>query len=179
MALSGAYGTRGVNPTFASRFLDTVGDGTGSVDMAVDGSVTPVEFKVICPPDKLLIGNMFAVLIEDTGVTAENYGGIVGGLTNGVTGYILKADSTLIPWFAQLPVRQNSDWTAYCDSTRSGYGAGSDALRFVYDFQREGPGLALYPGDEGGLIINDDCTTLIKHHCRFGMTQYDYNVPVI
>ena len=28
------------------RLLDTTGDATGSIDMRVDGSVTPVDFKL-------------------------------------------------------------------------------------------------------------------------------------
>jgi len=175
MALSGSiHGHR--NPQFHSTFLDTVGDGTGSISMNVDGSVTPVDFKLICPEGKKLIGFSFHVLVEDGGVWGANKYGGLAAMVNGITGYIKKADETVIPWFAQRPVKEISDWIAYCHNYQHiELGIGDQTMTFTYDFRAEGPGLTLYPGDEGGLTISDDLTDLTDHVCRFGVTSYDYH----
>lgn len=179
MALSGATGGL-TNPQFASRFLDTVGDGTGSIHMNVDGSVTPVEFKIICPPQKKLIGYSFSVMVGGAGNwEIGSYGGIEVGLPNGILGFIDRVGEARQLWFAQLPVQTNADWLAYCSYEQMEWSLDYDAARYTYDFRAEGPGLVLYPGDVGGLIMNDNLTSLTDHVCRFGITEYDYFIPTI
>ena len=181
MALSGAE-TGKRNPQYASRFIDTLGTGLGSINMVVDGSLAgggPIEFFVTCPAGKKLELSMMSIFIEDSAMTADAYGGIANGLTNGITGFVDKVGVGRIPLFEQLPVRTNGDWAAYCTYQLSAYGSGNENLRFTYDFQAEGPGMILYPGDSGGLIIADDMDGLNKQVCRFGMTSYDYHETVI
>jgi len=176
MAISGARGGER-NPEFYTRFLDTIGDGTGSIDMNIDGSVTPVDFMVTCPPNRKIKGFSFAIIIKDLDVWGDDRYGGLDPLPNGVTGFLQRVGEPRQDWFAQLPVRTNTDWLTYCHaSTNSQF---EKSVRFEYDFRKEGPGLHLYPGDYGGISINDDLTLLDGHFCRFGMTIYDYHIPTL
>lgn len=161
--------------TIASRFMDTVGDGTGSIDMNVNGSVTPVTFKVTAAANELLIVNRAIIFIKDSGsLDADSYGNGLA-LTNGITGSVIKSDATEIPMFGQHPVKTNGDWAAYCyDIADHSFGIGDSILSARYTFTRDGGPIGLMPGDSLEVYINDDLTGLTGHHIRLGMVS----VPV-
>ena len=64
---------------FRSYFLDS----SGSNEMRVDGSTTPVLFSIEASNDRDIYINSCSVVIADAGATLNNFGNI-GALTNGV-----------------------------------------------------------------------------------------------
>lgn len=163
-----------------SRYLDTVGDGTGIKNMALlDGSVTPVILRA-----KPSEGEIYAIerIIITMTLSANNpnsgYGGQVANLTNGIVLQVITgAAGGSIVWNItdDIPIVANHDWKRLChDEIISTYGTTQSALSWRYTFTRD-DGQVILDGnnsDELQIIINDDLTSvsnLSEHYVRAGM----------
>ena len=155
--------------------MDTVGDGTGNIEMAVDGSTTPVLYKVTCPVGETYELHRVIVTVRDTGSFDTGGFGNGSALTNGIqvltnrpTRAIVEKDKTL-----QLPIKRNSDWGAYMyDAEVHTFGTGDQVFHGRYTFDQDGEPLKLGPGDSLIVSIRDDCTTVNEMHVRIGMTRW-------
>lgn len=159
----------------ASRFMDTNGDGTGSINQAVNGSVTPVDFKITCPEGVTYELNRAIITVQDTGTFDT------GAYGNGValaTGHEIITDRPdRIPRelnvSAQLPIKVNGDWASYMYNIEYlTFGTGDNILVCRYTFTEEGLPIKLGPGDSFIIRINDDLSALSRQHIRIGLTQY-------
>jgi hypothetical protein len=65
------------------QFMTDDGTPTGSSDMLVDGSVTPVDFFVEAPQDQDLYVTRISFIVVDQNMTLNQFGNI-GALTNGM-----------------------------------------------------------------------------------------------
>lgn len=65
------------------QFMTDDGTPTGSSDMLVDGSVTPVDFFVEAPQDQDLYVTRISFIVVDQNMSLNNFGNIAA-LTNGV-----------------------------------------------------------------------------------------------
>ena len=59
-------------------------DGTGSPDLNVDGSVTPVHFDFLADPGGDTYLHSVRLVMADGAIQADTFGGISGGLDNGL-----------------------------------------------------------------------------------------------
>lgn len=163
-----------------SRYLDTIGDGTGERNMALlDGSVTPVILRV-----KPSAGEIYAIerIIITMTLAANNpnsgYGAQVANLTNGIELKVITGaagGSTYWDISDNIPIVANHDWKRLChDEIISTYGTTQSALSWRYTFTRD-DGQVVLDGnnnDELQVIINDDLTSvsgLSEHYVRAGM----------
>lgn len=166
------------NPVFFSRLLDTVGDGTGTTSMTVNGAGTRLYYKLIVPTAKQLIVGSISIYMQDasavTGMGASDYAGIGGGLTVGMTAEIIWAngdpDTVLCE---QHPIKTNGDWMTYADIAQLTSNTGDDAIRFSIPFIVNGPGMRLGAGDILQFIVQDNLSTLAEHHVQICGTLYD------
>ena len=106
-------------------------------------------------------------MIEDSKVNADDYGAILGGLTNGVN-LILKRGSTIAHSFMQdHPVKTSAQWARFChDATSHAWGAGNEFMTFRWTFAAADiPSIILHGphNDSMGLLLNDDMTGLVAH----------------
>ena len=156
-----------------SRFLDTVGDGTGSVDGNVNGSVTPVVLKAVASGGKLIV-NRLIIHITDTGAfDASKYGNNIT-LTNGITVKHMRGVEVVYDATCQIPVKANGDWSAHCyDVTSLSFGVGDDMLTVRWTFTKDGLPIVLNDGDSFEVTINDDLTGLVDHHFKIGAIYVD------
>lgn len=77
--------------------LDATGDGTGAVDISVNGSVTPELRQIIVPDGSIArITELILVISDATGFDTNKFGGIAA-ITNG-----LKLESTISASLVQL-----------------------------------------------------------------------------
>jgi len=67
-----------------SQYLSTDGDGTGTIEATGNYSVTKGYFSIQPPANQVYVITRMNVIIRDTSITAEKYGGIASGLTNGL-----------------------------------------------------------------------------------------------
>lgn len=160
-----------VKGTWASRFLDTVGDGSGSIEARVDGSDTPVDFHYAVPEGKILLIDRLIVWIRDAGTfDADKYGNRLV-LTNGIIGGRTDESGTFIPRTTQLPVRTNSDWPAYSFSFQYiPIGVGDNVAVAEYSYNKDGGPLVFHGGTSYTLRIADNLLELTGHRFRIGCT---------
>ena len=159
-----------------SRFFDTVGDGTGSSDGAVDGSVTPVFLKFFPPqPPEFSASGQFQltslhIIIRTNGVLQPDKYGSTAELVNGVTlGAFSIADDTQLSNIHDSPIMMNSDW-ARLGIVELPW---SNVMHLHWDINNESVVAAeLRRGDSFyiGVAIRDDLTSLLEH--RFFVQGY-------
>lgn len=165
------------NGRWASRFLDTVGDGTGSINMAVNGASTPVVFKYTAPEGYRAIINRIIIAIKDSGSIDSGLYGNGEALDNGVTFGIIDKNGVLIDDMTyQLPIKVNTDYQSYChDVTLSSFGSGDSTLTARYTFTKDGAPITIESGNSYAFFINDNLFDLSFHTVRVGATYVSMN----
>lgn len=149
------------------RYMDTNGDGTGSRDANVDGSVTPVLFKFVPPAGTVYRLEQLIIHIrcDRAGFSAETYGNLTA-LTNGMTINTRRQvdDSVVNCICGGYPIKTNAGWTAVCFDVRiDDFGVGD---RFVTArWLSPNLGYPLFMTDEYYLsaIVQDDLSSLTAH----------------
>ena len=156
--------------TRVDRTPDTVGDGTGTKNANVNGATTAVVFKINLPSTRWINLARMIVEVRDAGqFSAERYGFIANGLTNGIqVGRFLTADDSLsVDYLDGLPVKHNAAWGRHCyDTTLRTWGAGDQFLHARWTFSRAGIFTHMRSTDASyfGVKIRDDCTGLVEHY---------------
>lgn len=151
-----------------TRYLDTNGDGTGTKNANVNGSVTPVDYFIQADPNgknKLFLARMI-VHIEAAGtITASGYGNLAV-LTNGITLQHQDADDNVIRDITDgIPIKSNGGWRRQCyDGARAPWGSGNETFSARYTFAETGELIVLKPGEKLVITINDDLSTLVQHY---------------
>lgn len=161
---------------YFSRFMDTVGDGSGTVEQAVDGSITPVEFCVTAPAGYAYVVNSLTINYAVTGKLDIGYGAAATALPNGLSIYEKNKDGDVTRnALFQLPIKDNSNWGAYSfDVLPLTLKNDNQSLTFVYDFIRDGAPIVLNPGYSYCVKINDKMTSYVNtHYSRVGMVKVD------
>jgi len=155
---------------YKGSFMDSVGDGTGLINMAVDGSVTPMYFKVTAGFRETLLINRLMIQIGDAGtLDAGQYGNRVI-LANGIELGVERDGEVILDLTKGLPVKTNADWAAYCyDVSAIAFGAGDNYIAVRWTFIKDGKALRLDEGDSFFIKIQDNLTPLNRHNCRLGM----------
>jgi hypothetical protein len=161
------------NGRYKAEFLDTVGDGSGSITSNINGSITPVLFKVTAGVGETLLVNRLLLHLADIGgLDAGAYGNNIV-MTNGIELGVMRDGVVILDLTAKLKIKTNADWGAYCyDVTELGFGLGDNYLAVRWTFTKDGAALRLDEGDSFFLKVNDDLTGLTKHHSRLGMLSY-------
>ena len=163
-----------------ATFLDAVGDLTGSIEQAVNGSITPVNFLYTVPDGYVFYVSRIIISIQDTGkFDADKYGNGLT-LTNGVIIGTLLDGGAVVNATTQLPIRANSDWASYAyDLTFHAEGVGDDIAVASYSFQEDGLPLAINGGNAFLMQIRDDLTGLTRQHARVAgvLVKKDRSAP--
>lgn len=153
------------------QMLSTVGDGSGTVNANVNGSVTPVVFKLLPGAgERFELSRMIAEIGDDGGAfSGANYGNITGPLTNGVDVgiYNVSDDSLVLDLCGGLAIDSNRAWgrVAY-DNQEVVFGAVS-ALSVRWSFFKDNHlqrGLIIDENTYFAVTVNDDLTTLTEHY---------------
>jgi len=148
------------------RYLDTVGDGSGTKNANGNYSGGATKF-LIAPPatDRYFVLHRVLITIEDAqGFDAGDYGAIAGGLTNGVLVNWIK-DGTTHDLTNGIPIKTNAGWGIQCyDISFQDFGAGNNFLLVRWTFARRGQPLGLALGDSLEFVLEDDLTGLVAHY---------------
>ena len=159
--------------------LDATGDGSGSKDGAVNGSVTPVVLQFVNSfPARILLDELDVFISDATALADNGYGG-VAGLTNGVDVEILRKDGRVLDLLDGVAVKSHGQYCRYGATLESGGSTGVFVSAKV-PLAPGGEQFLLDVGDTFRVRINDDLTGLTGHQfCLRGRVDLDYENEVV
>ena len=108
-----------------NRLLDTNGDGTGAIDLRVDGSVTPVYFKLTVPEGHIYLISSIHTYVQGSPLGAANWAGGTA-LTNGLD-YGQFVDGVFVSNLTQKKIKVNGDYAIVGSATSAFLGTSTDA----------------------------------------------------
>ena len=166
---------------FLTRFMDTVGDGSGSMDINDDGSITPVVFRIKPATGEILYLCRLLWFLRDTGtIDSGGFGNgaeLINGIEFGFYGDVGLPSEFKYPQ-QSAPITTNAGWAMYCgpDVQTLTFGGGDEILSCRYSFYKDVafkwdklPFLADARREEFRLTVNDDLTGINAIRCRIGM----------
>lgn len=148
------------------QFLDTDGDGTGTINANGNYSVTADDFYIVDAQRQLVIDHLH-LFIEDAGAAAsDEYGNTGAALTNGIKLLHLDAGGNIIQdLLGGHVVKTNGQWAQFTNSLdRSSWSGTNDFISGEISFSDYGHlGLFLPKGTSLVVRVNDDLSGLVRH----------------
>ncbi len=147
------------------QVMDTVGDGSGSGNMAVDGSTAPVMFKVAPPAGSIYGIARIITSLSGSGLDSGGWGNSLGTpLTNGFE--LIWHRGGVDYNLTENPIQSFFDLAAVChDLVLQDWGQGSQFITARFTFTKAGQYLMLN-GDDGDYLaatVNDDLSTIVDY----------------
>lgn len=137
-----------------------------TIEMAVDGSSTPIRFAAVVPDNngRPYMLQTIVLLMVDAVIEPSAFGGIAGGITNGITLDVEKADGKVLHL---LPVPATTNWEIGIATPRGTGGvsriqgaATDDVVSFTFEYALAGFICLLKAGDQLVLTVNDNIAAL-------------------
>jgi hypothetical protein len=146
-----------------TQFLSTNGDGTGDVLQNANYSVTPGFFYVEAPAGVVLaISHMHIVVADNATLNMDEYGAIVGGLTNGLA-FEKRINGVVSDVYEGFRLKINVDFLSVLETTITTFAGTAQALLGVIFYSESFNGsLILNPGDYYGIRVNDNLASLVR-----------------
>lgn len=142
------------------QFLDTIGDGTGTVNAIGDYSSAAADFFIQPPVGQRYVIHRMLINITASGVVDSGFYGDGLVLTNGIQVLTARSDDTVTCILSgQLPILTNSDWGQRCfDAPRRAWGAGNEYIPIRWTFSKGGRPIVLENQAKLIVRLNDDFT---------------------
>lgn len=137
-----------------------------SFEMAVDGSTTPVRFAAVVPDSngRPYMLQTIVLLMLDAVIEPTAFGGIAGGITNGITLAVEQATGKVMNL---LPEPAKANWQIGIATPRGTGGvtviqgaATDDVVSFTFEYSMAGFICLMLPGDKLVVTVNDDLEAL-------------------
>jgi hypothetical protein len=115
----------------------------------------------------MVVARLLITIEDNTNFIAEGYGGIAGGLTNGLSLSVWSNgafDFELT--HSSHPIKANVDWASYCyDFNYSAFGSGNNYANIRWTLERAGSPVKLKADDNDWLQVrvSDTLSTLVDH----------------
>lgn len=157
--------------TYWSHLCDLNGDGTGVSNAIGSYSVgSPGIFHYECQVGERININRMLVFVRDDGVwTAEKYGSIAGGLSDGILVRIKDdAGGIRLDLLNGLTIVSNADWSREChDTTHIDWGSGDGFLTARWTFRNDSDsGAIITAGEKFEVVCQDNLSTLVEHRFK-------------
>jgi hypothetical protein len=162
--------------TYWTEFLENA----GSPDMAVDGSVTPVEFEsaTIATGELIRATRLIVTIQGGANTRPDNYGSIAA-LGNGCILEFWDHNGVKQTLTAEA-VKTNGEWRSYCHDLEPYESATASILSVRWTFTKGGTDILMRPGAFFRFTVRDDLSTLALHRCCLqGSKQDDESVKNI
>lgn len=152
--------------TIISRYITDDGTDSGNSNMNVNGSITPVDFFIQAQPGETISIQQINVTITDSGNPAINdYGSVVGPLTNGSLFFIdimgFRIEST-------FSFHRNIDFVLNSRNFNITQFSGSNRVISYQEILNDFSQGIFLDGDKNtkfGFTVKDDLSTLVDHKC--------------
>lgn len=148
------------------QYLDSNGDGSGTINLVGNYASAAAEFYYTNPNHTVQIERMI-VMVEDTGnMSGDYYGSTASALTNGIKLQVRDNNGNILTdIMAGAPILTNNDWQGKCHDLILPIwaAAGNKNYSVRWTFSKSGKPIVLAPDWRLSLILNDDLTGLVKH----------------
>lgn len=144
---------------WSSAFFDRIGDETGDTCLCdVDGSVTPVDFKITAPSNRYFYIHQLTGALNCTKPLSRD--GFAGGsmLTNGLILLEITKEGDERVMTNQLPIRRNSDFACYSPWT---YTPQDNLLSWRFQITDDGTPFRLLPGHSMVWRVQDSLSAVM------------------
>jgi len=154
-----------------SRYADTVGDGSGTVNFNGDYSSAAEEAILMAGTGEDYVISRLIVSVYDTKTfTAQIYASI-GVLGNGIEVKHIAANGTTVlnDLTDSEPITINAEWGMMCyDVDVKSWGAGNEMLLARWTFAKAGQdGINLSEGESIRVFMSDNLSGLLNHRFMF------------
>ena len=149
---------------FSDTAASTFGTASGTNLDAVNTTLG-FDFKCVCTNPAGEIFSRALVNVTDNGILAEDFGGISGGLANGVEVFAEDTDgSVLLDYLNGETIKTNGDWTflAGVDVARDTEGAGDDRLIVRWTLEKAGRPQLFKQGQALVFRVNDNISSITR-----------------
>lgn len=154
---------------YITRYLDTVGDGSGDKNMAQDFSLSEGKFIIAPSSTNLYFIARILVWIKDTGnFDADKYGNAID-VTNGIEMHKTNPAGNLIDLTDGFPIKTNADWMAVAfDFAYNSIGVGDNIASVRWTFAKAGVHLLLHgdASEQLEVTLNDNFAGLTGHRMK-------------
>jgi len=148
------------------RYLDTVGDGSGTKNAIGNYSAGEQIFKFTNPVSAqcVVITTFIAHIAGPTNFALTGYANIAGGLTNGWTMHTTMGGVTT-QFLDGEPIKTNDDLAHFSPKINHlNFNGAGDSLICPLESSQFGMVLTLHGGDTFQVILHDDFSTLTSQH---------------
>lgn len=150
---------------YFSRFLDTVGNGSGTKNAIGNYSAVVTDFLISPDIDTKIRLARLIIQIEDVGgFNAAGYGAM-NALTNGITVLHFVAGELFADYTDGIVIKTNGHWGRYCfDLSITDFGGNNENyVDARWSFFKGGMPLILLPADSLTVRLNDNFNALVSH----------------
>lgn len=152
--------------TSLRRFMTTDNTATGAREMAVAGTLgEPIRFRVGPPAGQRWgVTTVVAAISDDATFNQNDFGGIAGGLTNGLA-LFLRSNGVDVELYGGFRVKRNYDWFAVpARATLTTWAGTAQTLEASFNIFQDSGQYAILDGDKGEELvvsIQDNLTSLV------------------
>lgn len=150
-----------LNPRPGKYFSKAAVDSGASSDLNADGSTTPIAFNVVASTGKKFFIHEIVIIMEDQNINYQKFGGIAGGLTNGLDVEVKEGGEAARDVTAFGAVKNNAQF-GLAGSGLQLTASSTDLL--VVDFNIAGRGTTFELVDSNSdffrVTVNDDLTAI-------------------
>ncbi len=152
------------SPLTFYRFMDSVGDGSGTKNMGVAADtyyLTPQGVDI-------MVCERAIISMVDALITAAKYAGITA-LTTGITLQVERATVQILDLMNGVPVKNTAGWTRQCyDGNQQAFGSGDDTYSARWTFGKAGFPIVLdgSKSDRLALVVPDALTGITAHYVQ-------------
>jgi len=148
-----------------SRYLDTVGDGSGTKNANGDYSGAEEIFFIAPPAGSTYdIARLIISAYDTTGMQAQEYGNLATALDPGIVVRVSNGDGVINDLTDGVPIKTNAEWGALCyDVDVKSWGSGNELLVVRWTFAKSGIDVHLGSSEKLEVVLNDDFEGLLSH----------------
>ena len=147
------------------RFLDTNGDGTGTVNAIGNYAAAADDFYIEPGAAEHYHISQLSIAIEDNANFRAEFYDAVSAVANGVQ--VIRKQNAVETVMTLVPVTNQGRWGIYADRYNDiTYGSGNNFVIFHWEFSNANVDLVLDGATNDQLIVrlNDDFSNLVSHY---------------
>ena len=143
-----------------------------NTSLNANGSVGDLDYSYGASNNELAVLSRVLILIVDTGVRIDKFGGL-SALENGLVVQVADKSSVLIDFTNGRPITKNSDWVKLAGvDVNIQIGVGADMCAIRWTLGKAGAAMELISGQKFVIKVRDDLSSLVMFHVMVQGQKY-------